>query len=940
MASASPYQGNDYQALSTFRPYKLPINDIFKANAAIDEFWKIGARKVKKAYENVLDLKLLSTDNKQIRDQFVKDAQKDIVKISSMNLADPSVQRQGVNIFAPIMRDQDIVGEDFVVRKSEQELSTAEGFRNKDGGKYYNPLSVENIQFEQNLLRTDPAVGGLNKRDGWKAIANNQSVYTPYADVSKEYKTISDTVKASELKKAQLSGDQWYIEEITKKGVSKDRMLAAIQEMGSPQLKEQLRVEGRNTYYKKLSSNPANVDNYFRALAGSYYATKINELQNQKAEMDYENYMTPNRPEYTSKKDSYKRASEEISKTIIKLQTKDAPAYIQEFTGLGNAANLSSSLAKIEQLWQQSALDNLAGKLAYETSSYNIKANPAKIAQENLALGYKRVSQDYAQLAETKRHNIASEQIDLLNALNKGKKGTGTSTDGSGNELLGEGMPNQSVSYNTPSQENFNTYRDNAKAVIDYMDNKDEPLKESAITNILGDQAWMGIQQATGTAKKIGDDVLLPNEIDKAAQFIKAYADKWDVTISGEKSPIPRGLDIDAYRRIVSNMNVKQFKDMMGVMVKSDVDFTGDLIGKLSGDKGIDKAANFRAVYNQTLRDQLNLSENITSKVKDRLGEYAPLFDNGGKVNMTDANIEKAYRRGVQSNNLVAYYEPVYETIRSQNSGVPSGYKPISKEEYLKLNDTLKKIATPSLSEFKSIIQKRTDPAYYSIRTENNQSGNQYTYDDKNAEEKVATVNRFETLSPDVRGTDADPEKEKLWRFIKMHSKDIVSHEIKTPDVGQTLPSVRFTMRDFGKADDEDNKKMIDAVNSTWFRTTGVPSKYYATTNSTSNVRYPGAYLMYAPAKMPDGTESGVFIRNTSRSPATITPDIEVKNLYTFTAEGRKRYITVDDIKKQFESVYKQPLEVFAQTNIDEVNRFISAFVTNVEKENRKKTSK
>lgn len=938
MPAASAYQGNDYQAISSFRPFRLPINDIFKANAAIDEFWDAGARKVKKAYENVLDLKLRTTDNRAIRDQFVKDAQKDIIKISSMNLADPSVQRQGQNIFAPIMRDQDIVGEDYVVRKGEQELGTAESFRNKDGGKYYNPLSVENIQFEQNLFNVDPALGGLNKRDGWKALANSQSTYTPYADVTKEYKTIADTVKASELKKAQLSGDQWYIEEINKKGVSKDRMLAAIQEMGSPQLKAQLRVEGRNTYYKKLASDPANVDNYFRALAGSYYNTKINELHNQKAEIDYENYMTPNKPEYSSKKDSYKRASEEIGKTITQLQTVDAPAYIKEFTGLGNAANLSTSLAKIEQLWQQSSLDNLAGKLAYETSSYDIKANPAKIAQENLALGYERVNQDYATLAETKRHNIASEQIDLLNALNKGKKGTGTGANG--NELLGEGMPNQSVNYNTPSQENLDTYRENAKAVIDYMDNKDEPLKESAITNILGDQAWMGIQQATGTAKKIGDDVLLPNEIEKAAQFIKAYTDKWNITIAGEKSPIPRGLDIEAYKKIVSGMSVKQFKDVMGVMVKTDVDFTGDLIGKLSDENGLDKAANFRAAYNQTLRDQLNLSENITSKVKDRLGEYAPLFDNSGKVNMTDRNIERAYNRGIQSKNLIVYYEPVYETVRSQSSGVPSGYKPITKEEFDKLNDALKKVAVPSLSEFKNIIHKRTDPAYYSIRTENNQAGNQYTYDDKNAEEKVATINRFETLSPDVRGTDANPEKEKLFAFIKMHSKDIVSHEIKTPDVGQTLPSVRFTMRDFGKADDEDNKKMIELVNSTWFRTTGVPSKYYATSNSSANVRYTGAYLMYAPAKMPDGTESGVFIRNTSRSPATITPDIEVKNLYTFTADGKKRYITADDIKKQFESVYRQPLELFVQDNVDEVNRFISAFVTNVEKENRKKTTK
>ena len=221
MAATSPYQNNDYQAVSSYRPYKLPINDIFKANVAIDEFWKAGARNVKKAYENVLDLKLRTTDNKQIRDQFIQDSQKEISKISAMDLSNPDVQRQGQSIFSPIMKDQDIVGEDFVVRNGEKELTVGEGFRTKDGGKNYNPLSVENIQFEQNLLSIDPLKGGLNRRDGWKALANNQSKYTPYTDLTKEYKSIADMVKARELKNATISGDQWYINEVTTKGVRK-----------------------------------------------------------------------------------------------------------------------------------------------------------------------------------------------------------------------------------------------------------------------------------------------------------------------------------------------------------------------------------------------------------------------------------------------------------------------------------------------------------------------------------------------------------------------------------------------------------------------------------------------------------------------------------------------------------------------------------------------
>src|SRR3982750_3617678 len=108
MPATSPYQNNDYQAANSFRPYRLPINDIFKANVAIDAMWDRGAERVDRTINQALELKLRSTDNKDVRDQFMKDAENSIVKLSSMNLADGSVQRQGINIFTPLFQDQTI----------------------------------------------------------------------------------------------------------------------------------------------------------------------------------------------------------------------------------------------------------------------------------------------------------------------------------------------------------------------------------------------------------------------------------------------------------------------------------------------------------------------------------------------------------------------------------------------------------------------------------------------------------------------------------------------------------------------------------------------------------------------------------------------------------------------------------------------------------------
>lgn len=94
MPSSSPYQNNDYQAANSFRPYKLPINDIFKASTAVNLYWDEGARIVKNAYENALNLSLTSDQNKDFRDQYIKEAEKKMSQLSSKDLSDPSVQRQ------------------------------------------------------------------------------------------------------------------------------------------------------------------------------------------------------------------------------------------------------------------------------------------------------------------------------------------------------------------------------------------------------------------------------------------------------------------------------------------------------------------------------------------------------------------------------------------------------------------------------------------------------------------------------------------------------------------------------------------------------------------------------------------------------------------------------------------------------------------------------
>lgn len=131
MPSSSPYQANDYQAANSFRPNRLPVNDIMKAFVSQNQFWDAGAKRVKNAYENALNLNLTSDENIKVKNDYIKDAEKQLNKISAMDLSDPSVQRLGLNIFKPLLQDRSIILDNEMTNLKNSIVSDAEGYKTK-----------------------------------------------------------------------------------------------------------------------------------------------------------------------------------------------------------------------------------------------------------------------------------------------------------------------------------------------------------------------------------------------------------------------------------------------------------------------------------------------------------------------------------------------------------------------------------------------------------------------------------------------------------------------------------------------------------------------------------------------------------------------------------------------------------------------------------------
>lgn len=934
MAASSPYQNNDYAAVSSFRPYQLPVNDIFRGISAQNQFWDQGALKVKSVYENALGLNLVTDENKSIRDNYMKDAEKQLTKLSSMDLSDPSIQRQGMNLFKPLLDDTDIIGEDYVVRNLNKELTTGLSYRTRDGGKEYNPLSVENIQYEKQLLST-----GLNKRSGWKSLYQNMSTYTPQMDTAGELKKITDVVKANETKNAQLAGDEWYIQEISKKGVSKEKILQAIETMGSPQLKAQMRVEGRNTFYKHLYSDPANLDGYYQGVATNLFDRKIQDVRNSKAEMEYEQYKIPNTKDNTTKRDSYQRVIDDLGKSINDLENVQKPKYVSDYRDLGNLDKLSSNLSKIEQLWQSASVHELAPVLAWESSSQEIKPNNAKIAKENVKVAYQRLNLGYANLGENKRHNIIEEglsndrnQIELLKAL---KSGSGAGVKGAKGNILfpGDGgdeggfsMPGSSVA--GPNEGDRTKIAETQRtSTLGQLDKFDENLRESAISNIVSPNAWTRVQKNLDSNTPISQS-LTETELDKAAAFMKAFADKTTSTAPsmGGGAPASSGT-LEGWKNTIKKMTSSQFKQKMGDIMKEDPDMVADVSTKLfeetSDPNGQLKVAGMRAAANANARFNLNLSRNIFTKQVPALGEFSNLFDNGGSVALTDTNIRKAYEKGIVGGKLIEYYQ------RSGLFGTEVVPKP---KTYGGITGIAKR--NMSLESFTKEIRKRTDPIFYDMATETNTQTASFYYDNT-AQGKAKKFQDISNLPNIVQYQNSDDKSklEKTLSFIDAHKDKVMGYQLQTPQGDETLPNVRVSMEGLSTEDGKtwedlkDVKIPVIVKDKSWSQKSSPSAEF----------RYPNAII--ATTHINNAEKGEINIENQT-SGSDIDAAVSIKNVYRI-IDGKKVDITSAEIENAIRNQWPgETINSVASKDPEALNTFLSKIAIGIELQNKKAKEK
>jgi HEPN domain-containing protein len=478
MPSSSPYQENNYQALSTFRPYSLPVNDIAKAISAQNQFWWDGASKVKQQYQNALDLDLTLDENKTIRDNFLKEAEKQMTKLSAGNVADPSVQRQGLSIFKPLFQDRGILLDDQLTKKRQAIFSDAERFKNdeKTKGAGYNN---DNLAY---ALRPFQGFGQTTSRADLEGVWGKakDSQYTPYYDVSKERLDILKACKPTKASGTQV--DDAYLRTSEVSSLSSQKLYGCLEGNMSGQAMQQLHISGVVRYGDNYQ---AVKDDYLAAAKDKHtqYSSEQAELLARKAALQKQAGTEDQVKDIDTQLKQYDTAIRDLDDDLTNIN-KWTPEYIQS-----NYEDLASTA------FFRKANGSFAQAFAYKDIEESIKANPIWIS--NFVQG-KLDERQQKEFTHDEQMQRDKEAADLKKALLTGK-----TKDGKEVSLLDRLKNPESLStFPTAAIDDPNT--PNTQLLKQQINSYDQNWKESVNTLMHHMYQVPGIKDAMD---KLGIDV-------------------------------------------------------------------------------------------------------------------------------------------------------------------------------------------------------------------------------------------------------------------------------------------------------------------------------------------------------------------------------------------------------------------------------------------------
>jgi hypothetical protein len=236
------------EQIAPMQPFIANTNAIMNTFNTKVQYWAAGAAQVKSAYDRYLGMDLTREDNQQGLRTFMSNAKDQMKKVVQTDISIGDNQVQAMGVFDPLVNGQsdfsrNILGDNAITSHYKSQLSTAESYRTRDGGKEFSQTNVDYLMQHLNDFKNEKTA------DAWKQYYGNRRFYTPYYDYTKEIRELMDAYKPSHVLKTVPEKNSLYLHTIEDKSRTSDDVLRYINANLSDNAKRQMAIEASTSWY-------------------------------------------------------------------------------------------------------------------------------------------------------------------------------------------------------------------------------------------------------------------------------------------------------------------------------------------------------------------------------------------------------------------------------------------------------------------------------------------------------------------------------------------------------------------------------------------------------------------------------------------------------------------------------------------------------------------
>ena len=151
-------------------------------------------------YSGLLNMPQLKQDQIDKRDKFLQQAFKNLGDLTSVDLSLPENISAANNVFAPLYKDGDFLGNSAISKHYDKQEQIADSLRLKDGGKEYSQDNLNYVRLQKMDYINDTSP------DAWKKYYSSKRSYEPYYDTKKEIREAMEKFKPSSSSYVRLNG--------------------------------------------------------------------------------------------------------------------------------------------------------------------------------------------------------------------------------------------------------------------------------------------------------------------------------------------------------------------------------------------------------------------------------------------------------------------------------------------------------------------------------------------------------------------------------------------------------------------------------------------------------------------------------------------------------------------------------------------------------------